>query len=284
MFWYCFALIWATFFFFLLSIFTAAIKEGLDEIWFSIGRVPIYFGLLFVYYIFKWILKRRARRIDAHIIVANFSFEILTEILMSSLYWCNFRMLCLRHKIYYESNTDHWDDYEMIVSYVASICLVIAHIGFEVFQDYFRMTAGYFNCKCACPCPCSNDDEERKKSNITQWKVRGAIDTSIRFIISVYSFVFIFVLFAVFEITYESGRYPKGRVFQRQALILNLIIFVIEICCFVPIIFKPGFAGKISDQQQINMAEPLMRMYNAKRSLFTWLFCGLVVMASLLVF
>ncbi len=67
--------------------------KNYDEI-----RVILYALLLLIYYGFKWCLKRCARKIDTAILYQNFSFEIITEILMSAFYWCNFRMFTIRYK------------------------------------------------------------------------------------------------------------------------------------------------------------------------------------------
>ena len=240
-------------------------QKSNEDLW-NASAVPLYIGLLVIYYAFKYGLKRSARWIDKAIIIPNFSFEIITEILISSLYWSNFRIFCLRYEIY--------DD--EAISYGLFALIALIHLFSELFQNYGRMTAAYFNWKCT-------HRKSDKKSNITQWKVRGAIDTSVRFIIAIYSFLFSMVLFGTFAISDKVSHSDKS-IFRWQAVILNCGVFVFEMAIFLPIIFIPGCAGKISDQQQFNMAEPLMRLYNAKRVLFMCLFCGSLTIASLLTF
>ena len=269
---YCVALLISLGMFFLVNVGISELKRNIvdkdKDVW-NILRVPLYLGLLAVYHVFKTGLKRLARWVDRAILVPNFSFEIITEMLISSLYWSNFRLFCLRFRIYYDDPGDE------AISYTLFCAVAIIHLSSELFQNYVRYTAAYFNWKCTH----KNSD---KKSNVTQWKVRGAIDTSIRFIISIYSFIFSMVLYGTFTISDNYGHAKNW--YQMQAALLNCGIFVIEMIMFVPIIFIPGCAGKISDQQQINMAEPLMRMYNADQTLFNFLFCGSLIMASLLIF
>ena len=274
---YCLLLWFTGLIFFAMSVAKALAGDHMDHEpeWFNLFRLLYYFLLVSIYYGLKWMLKRLARKIDTAIIVANFSFEVITEIFSSSVYWCNFRMFCLRYKIY--SVDDNHDMWSMIASYLIFGFIATIHIGATLFHEYFRMSAGYFNLDWR-----SMGNE--KKSNITQWKVRGAIDTSIRFIIVIYSFVYISILFLLMFLPPEIKPNLKFQDYQSEAFILNAIIFVIEIIIFGFVIFKPGFAGKISDQQQINMAEPLMRMYNANRDLIYCLFCSLLVMASSLIF
>ena len=273
---YCLYLFLSLGFFFLLNVCISEIKRtirDLHETEWNRLRIPVYLGLLFVYHISKCSSKRRARRIDTAIIVPVFSFEIITEILISSLYWSNFRMFCLRYRIYE-------DEGSRIASYLLFAIIAFIHLSAEFFQNYVRMTSGWFNLKCThnvC-----RRTKSSKKSNITQWKVRGAIDTSIRFIIAIYSFIFSMILFSSFAIT---DAIDSNKDHQWIATIsLNTAVFIFEMAMFIPVIFIPGCAGKISDQQQINMAEPLMRMYNADQRLFELLFCGSLVMASLLIF
>ena len=227
-------------------------------------RIILFAALIIVYYGGKWILKRMARYIDVAIIVTNFSFEIITEILMSSFYWCNFRMFTLRYQ---------WDS----DSYWSFPVIAVIHILSQLFQDCFRMSSAYFNFTGHYANKLKKK-RNQSKSNITQWKVRGAIDTSIRFIICVYSILFI-------TIRYGAESYPTVLTEKnvKYSAILNYSIFIIEMIHFCLIIFKPGCAGKISHQQQINMAEPLMRMYNANKRLFLAVFCASMVMASFLV-
>ena len=233
-------------------------------------RILLY-GMIFGVYVFgKWALKRTARSIDRAIIIANFSYEIITEILISSFYWINFRMFLLR----FEMGIFKFEDEE---SYISFGCIAFIHLSHELFQNYIRFTAPYFNCRLTYCC------RTKKKSNITQWKVRGAIDTSVRFIISIYSWIFIVISYSSEIFTFAFVKDVKHLRYPEKHTIPNSLIFIVEMLIFLFIIFKPGCAGKISDQQQINMAEPLMRMYNAHHYLFPFLFCASLIMTSLLI-
>eukprot|EP01084_Bolivina_argentea_P167008 289926_1 len=141
-------------------------------------RIVLFCGLMCTYSIGKWILKQMAIQIDTAIIIPNFSFEIITEILMSSFYWCNFRMFTLRY---------HWDGY----SYWSFPIIAFIHIFSEIFQDSIRMSFWYFNL---------TGKYMKTKSNIIQWKVRGAIDTTIRFIIVIYSIIFVTIRYPPLEL------------------------------------------------------------------------------------
>ena len=231
MFIYCFLLFVALMIFFGLNVAASEINQknqnNTEDLWDRLA-LPLYLALLIIYYGVKYGLKRSARWIDKAIIIPNFSFEIITEILMSSLYWSNFRIFCLRYKIYYDDET---------LSYILFIVIAIIHLCSELFQNYGRMTSAYFNWKCT-------HRKSHKKSNIVQWKVRGAIDTSVRFIIVIYSFMFSMILYGTFAISDKvSGSDKSG--YQWQAAMLNCGVFVFEMLIFLPIIFIPD-AGKIS--------------------------------------
>ena len=209
-------------------------------------RIVFYGATIMVYWIGKALLKRGARAIDTAMLIPNFSFEIVTEILMSSLYWCNFRLFTMRYD---------WNPND--INYIWQVsAITVIHLLSEIFQDSIRMNAGYFNCTA------KYFDVNAGSININQWKVRGAIDTCIRFIISVYSIIFV-------TIRYPLQAFPDvTRPKVKGSLITNYSVFVVEMIYFGFLIFKPKCAGKVQDRTYINLAEPLMRMYNANKKLF----------------
>lgn len=225
-------------------------------------RIIFFAALITLYYVGKWFLKKTARYIDTAIIIANFSFELITEILMSSFYWCNFRIFTLRYE---------WNKQSFVPQF---FIIALIHIFGEIFQDSIRMSPGWFNWTGKY---FTSINKNSNTINIKQWKVRGAIDSCIRFIIAVYSIIFI-------SIRYPAQSFPTVDDKNiKNSAILNYSVFGIEMIYFGFLIFRPKCAGKVSDGKYLNLAEPLMRIYNANQQLFIGVFCGSMVMASLLV-
>eukprot|EP00484_Ammonia_sp_Unknown_P030327 CAMPEP_0197034274 /NCGR_PEP_ID=MMETSP1384-20130603/12438_1 /TAXON_ID=29189 /ORGANISM="Ammonia sp." /LENGTH=347 /DNA_ID=CAMNT_0042464181 /DNA_START=376 /DNA_END=1419 /DNA_ORIENTATION=+ len=226
------------------------------------ARPLLYIALLFVYYVGKCYLKRMGREIDRATIIANFSFEVITEILMSTFYWCNFRMFSIRFN-------------KLGKLPVLSLAIVaVLHIFCEVFQNSIRMSAPYFNWV-------GRWRTKNIKSNILQWKVRGAIDAGIRFVIAIYSFCF-----TTFRVLAQCDFKDFEKDIKQHFsffMCFNTAVFAVEMVYFGLILLKPGCAGTISDQQQINMAEPLMRVYSANKPFFLLVFCGSMIIASWLI-
>eukprot|EP01083_Nonionella_stella_P022914 63331_1 len=218
----------------------------------------VWYCILFVvYHISKALLKRSARTIDTAIIVANFPFEIVTEIVVSAFYWIQLRLFTVRYQF-----VDH--------HHYLTMCIIgFIHLSSEMFSGSIRMSSLYFKR--------TGKTRQKKKSTFTQWKVRGAVDTAVRFIISVYSILFVSVCYIILL---QKRQWTS----VHNSMMFNYSVFTVELVYFALVLFCPGCAGKISQQKQINMAEPLMRIYNANRKLFLGIFCVTLSMSSLFVF
>ncbi|ETO36016.1 hypothetical protein RFI_01046 [Reticulomyxa filosa] len=161
------------------------VYHGLQVIWFVVsGTNPdsdwslgVYACLWVEYAVGKFVMKRIGRQIDQRRLLASISLELIFEVFASSFYWLNLRELIVDFNL--QSTT--W------------IIIVIAHTTMMFFDLIVRPSNFWFQC---IPRFQSNADKVRQ-SNWQQWQERCNLDNCVRFVIVIYSFVYVNVMLGI---------------------------------------------------------------------------------------
>ena len=196
-------------------------------------------------------------------------YDIYLEIFVSSFYWINMRM------------------YLVYVTFDSSLYFGIfigQHMLIQIFLNTIRTYNLYFTATPKLEC----FKVQEKKSNFVQWRVRCAIDTTIKYIIIIYSMIYVIIQYAtktyyvLYPINTNINNNDNSYTILNQSISNNFILFGIEFIYFTIIIFIDICGGNISPSNHLNYAEPLMRIYKSNKKVFTIAFVSSLTLISVL--
>lgn len=248
----------------------------------------VYICLVLFTSLLKFIMKRIARQIDyirnyynfcidsGNNPTENMSFEIMTEIIVSSFYSCSYRFLIIND----------------IPSLKSFLILKAIHMSGEIFQSSMRMSQWWYhtslqferklilgdidNSKCN-RCQqillyliqlCSDD------STWDQWQNRCMLDVSIRFVISIASAIFIASEFIVAYSYWSANDITISRL--KKAVFYTYISLIIQ--C-IHIITVGIFSYVVYDKY--NIFTSIILIYNKNKPRFTIMFGTIIALAFL---